>query len=154
MKPFERIAISQNGKLVTLEFEWIARERVDAPLIVFLHEGLGSAAMWDDWPTALCEATGCRGLVYSRYGYGGSTRRPENEPWPVDYLEREAQEALPALLSALGVDGICDRPILFGHSDGGVDSAAVCSSVSRGRRGDRCRCRTPVYRPDWHAANP
>jgi pimeloyl-ACP methyl ester carboxylesterase len=119
VKPLERIGISLQGREIELEFEWIAPERVDAPLIVFLHEGLGSAAMWDDWPAALCEVTGCRGLVYSRYGYGGSTRRPENEPWPVDYLEQEAQEALPALLSALELDASCERPILFGHSDGG-----------------------------------
>jgi pimeloyl-ACP methyl ester carboxylesterase len=119
VKAMKRIGITLQGMKVELEYEWIAREREHAPLIVFLHEGLGSAAAWGDWPTALCDATGCRGLVYSRYGYGGSTPRPASEPWPVDYLGHEAREALPALLSALGVDAVRDQLILFGHSDGG-----------------------------------
>lgn len=119
MKALKRIVILLQDREIELEYEWITPELADAPLIVFLHEGLGAAAMWGDWPTALCRATGCRGLVYSRYGYGGSTPRPGGEPWPVDYLGYEAREALPALLRALGVDALRDQPILFGHSDGG-----------------------------------
>ena len=45
------------------------------PLIVFLHEGLGSLSMWRDYPAQLCDAVGWRGLVYSRPGYGRSTPR-------------------------------------------------------------------------------
>jgi pimeloyl-ACP methyl ester carboxylesterase len=101
-----------------LEYEWIAPERRGAPLIVFLHEGLGSVAMWGGWPRALCDAAGCRGLVFSRYGYGGSQARPAGSAWPRDYLEREARVHLPALFAALGIDPARDRPILFGHSDG------------------------------------
>ncbi|MET1081956.1 MAG: alpha/beta hydrolase [Burkholderiales bacterium] len=115
----ERTAILLQGREIELEYEWITSDLADAPLIVFLHEGLGSAAVWGDWPAVLCRATGCRGLIYSRYGYGSSTPRPEGEPWPADYLGAEAREALPALLGALGVDALRDKPILFGHSDGG-----------------------------------
>ncbi len=106
------------GRDLRLECQWIAPER-DAPLIVFLHEGLGSVSMWKDWPRRVCDAAGCRGLVYSRYGYGQSTARPLREAWPVDFMHREAQEALPALFAALGVDARRDKPVLFGHSDGG-----------------------------------
>jgi pimeloyl-ACP methyl ester carboxylesterase len=119
MTMLQRVAVPFQGKEVELEYAWLAGERKEAPLIVFLHEGLGSAAVWGDWAATLCDSTGCRGLVYSRYGYGSSTRRPSGEPWPVEYLAREATEALPALLEKLGVDAARDNLILFGHSDGG-----------------------------------
>lgn len=102
-----------------LECVWIAPERAGAPLLVFLHEGLGSVAMWKDWPRQVCQAAGCRGLVVSRYGYGQSTPRPAQEKWSVDFMHREARDMLPALFAALGVDARRDKPILFGHSDGG-----------------------------------
>ncbi len=107
------------GREMRLECQWIAPERRDAPLLVFLHEGLGSVAMWKDWPQRVCDAAGCRGLVYSRYGYGQSTARPAGEKWPVSFMHDQAREVLPALFVTLGVDATRDRPVLFGHSDGG-----------------------------------
>ena len=82
------------------------------PCLVFLHEGLGSVAMWRDFPVRLCAATGCRGLVYSRWGYGKSD--PLDGPRAVDFMHDEARRALPDLLDQLGID----NPVLFGHSDG------------------------------------
>ena len=38
------------GRPVEIETEWLQPERVDCPLIVFLHEGLGSLAQWRDFP--------------------------------------------------------------------------------------------------------
>ncbi|CAB3846061.1 alpha/beta hydrolase [Achromobacter mucicolens] len=111
--------VHARGRDLRLECRWIAPERTDAPLIVFLHEGLGSVSMWKDWPVQVCEAAGCRGLVYSRYGYGRSTARPQDDAWPVDFMHREAHDVLPALLEVLGVNARRDKPVLFGHSDGG-----------------------------------
>jgi pimeloyl-ACP methyl ester carboxylesterase len=82
------------------------------PTLVFLHEGLGSVAMWRGFPARVAEVTGCAAIVYSRYGYGGSDLL--EAPFGVDYMHREAQASLPALLAKLGVE----RPILVGHSDG------------------------------------
>ena len=82
------------------------------PTLVFLHEGLGTIGIWGDFPDALCQATGCPGLIYERPGYGASDPRPL--PWPDDVLEQEAEIVLPALLDALGIE----RPVLVGHSDG------------------------------------
>lgn len=104
---------------VRIEHQWIGRERAAAPLMVFLHEGLGSVAMWRDFPQRLCDALGCQGLVYSRPGYGRSTPRPPHETWGVDFMHRQAREVLPALLQALGVDSAQAPPWLLGHSDGG-----------------------------------
>lgn len=111
------VEIESMGRKIDIEYQWITPERTDRPLIVFLHEGLGSISMWRDWPAQVCAATGCRGLMYSRYGYGHSTPRPRDEGRTVDYLHVQAHDALPALLSALGLED--ERPILFGHSDGG-----------------------------------
>jgi pimeloyl-ACP methyl ester carboxylesterase len=85
---------------------------------VFLHEGLGSLAMWKDFPQRLCDAAQCRGLVYSRPGYGRSTPRSAEEAWGMDFMHRQAHEVLPALLGVLDIDTAAHPPWLFGHSDG------------------------------------
>lgn len=99
----------------------------DAAPLVFLHEGLGSVAMWRAWPDQLCLATGRAGMVISRQGYGRSDPVPDVRGEPhesdglrsgrlgADYMHREAWEVLPALLGQLGIL----RPVLVGHSDGG-----------------------------------
>ena len=93
----------------------IATER---PLVVFLHEGLGSVALWRDFPQKLCDALGLRGLVFSRAGYGQSTPREPHQHWPADFMHRQAIDFLPAYLASLGIDTTANPPILFGHSDG------------------------------------
>ena len=123
--------IDWRGRAVRIEHEWIARERAQAPLVVFLHEGLGSLAMWKDFPRHLCDAAGCRGLVYSRPGYGRSTPRAAEEAWGLDFMHRQAHEVLPALLQALGVAN--ERIWLFGHSDGG--SIALLYAAHCGAQG-------------------
>ena len=112
----EFIEVDVAGRRWRIEHQWIGRERVDEPLIVFLHEGLGSLSMWKDFPQQLCDEVGCRGLVYSRPGYGRSTPRAPDEHWGVDFMHQQAHEVLPALLEALGIAQ--DPPWLFGHSDG------------------------------------
>lgn len=42
------------------------------PTIVFLHEGLGSVALWKDVPARVVELTGLSAVVYSRRGHGRS----------------------------------------------------------------------------------
>jgi len=81
--------------------------------IVMLHEGLGSVAMWKDFPERVAEATGCGVLVYSRYGHGKSQRLAEKRS--VDFMHYEAKVILPELFHQFEVQ----RPILLGHSDGG-----------------------------------
>ena len=96
-----------------LEYAWHGGARSDAPPIVMLHEGLGSLALWRDFPQRLADATRRRVLVYSRLGYGKSD--PLTGPRGVDFMHTEALEILPQLLDSLGVY----KPVLFGHSDGG-----------------------------------
>jgi pimeloyl-ACP methyl ester carboxylesterase len=116
--PIEWVSVAWAGRTVSIEHQWLNRHSTD-PLIVFLHEGLGSVSMWRDFPAQVCTATGARGLVYSRPGYGQSTPREADEAWDVGFMHRQAHEVLPALLKALGIDAQRDKPWLLGHSDGG-----------------------------------
>jgi pimeloyl-ACP methyl ester carboxylesterase len=96
-----------------IEYERIEVAPPSRPTLVFLHEGLGSLAMWRDFPGRAAHATGCNAVVYSRYGYGNS--EPLHEDRGIRYMHDEALVALPELLDKLTIA----RPILVGHSDGG-----------------------------------
>jgi pimeloyl-ACP methyl ester carboxylesterase len=111
---FENLNVG--GRDLRIEYLWVGVTDPSAPLVVFLHEGLGSVAMWRDFPARLCDAIGARGLVYSRPGYGQSTPRTANEKWGADFMHIQARDVLPALLAAIAPDA---RPWLLGHSDGG-----------------------------------
>jgi pimeloyl-ACP methyl ester carboxylesterase len=82
------------------------------PVLVFLHEALGSVAQWKSFPRELCKATGCDGVVYDRKGHGQSSA--VRAPRELDFYREEAAVYLDGLLHALDIQ----RPILFGHSDG------------------------------------
>src|SRR5271154_6010416 len=83
-----------------LEYRMIGAPPDAAPTIVMLHEGLGSAGLWGDFPDRLQAATGVGVLVYSRAGYGAST--PVKLPRPLDYMQIEALDVLPKLLDKIG----------------------------------------------------
>ncbi len=83
------------------------------PALVFLHEGLGSVALWRDFPERLARATGRRALVYSRAGHGNSP--VPDTPRTPRFMHDEALEVLPELLATHGIE----KPVLVGHSDGG-----------------------------------
>jgi pimeloyl-ACP methyl ester carboxylesterase len=95
---------------VSLETEEIAGGE---PALVFLHEGLGSIALWRDFPARLAAATGRRALLYSRAGHGFSD--VPDAPRTPRFMHDEALDVLPALLSRHGISA----PVLVGHSDGG-----------------------------------
>ena len=80
--------------------------------LVLLHEGLGCVAMWKGFPRQLARMTGCRVLVYSRPGYGGSD--PCSLPRPLSFMHDEALRVLPNILSLAGIQ----TAVLVGHSDG------------------------------------
>lgn len=95
------------------------------PPLVFLHEGLGSAELWRDFPDHLAARLGARALLYSRFGYGYSDgltgkRTPQ-------FMDEEALSVLPALLQATGIEA----PLLVGHSDGA--SIALIHAARGGR---------------------
>lgn len=96
----------------SLNYEWLDGP-AGAPVLVFLHEGLGSIRQWRDFPARLAQASGARGLVYDRYGYGQSDvlQEPRRD---VRFMHDEGLSALPDLLGKLSIE----NPVLVGHSDG------------------------------------
>jgi pimeloyl-ACP methyl ester carboxylesterase len=120
-------ALAPSGTLrigaADIEYRMIGPAPADAPTIVMLHEGLGSAGLWGDFPDRLAAATGIGVLVYSRAGYGAST--PVKLPRPLDYMHIEALEVLPKLLERIGFR----RGLLVGHSDGASIAAIYAGGV-------------------------
>lgn len=83
-----------------------------SPVIVFLHEGLGSVDQWKDFPEKLVKATGFPAVIYDRQGYGKSS--PLTEKRSLDYIHKEEQ-LLQRFLDALKLKSY----FLIGHSEGG-----------------------------------
>ena len=105
-----------SGDFVTAGGHRLEVKHVDGnaalPTLIFLHEGLGSVALWRDFPDKLAAATGAPALVYSRYGYGKSDKLQGDRT--VAYMHIEALKVLPELRRKLHLD----RVVLVGHSDG------------------------------------
>jgi pimeloyl-ACP methyl ester carboxylesterase len=97
-------------------------------VLVFLHEGLGSAGLWKDVPAQLACMTGCGTVVYSRYGNGFS--EVLSAAREVTYMHDEARDVLPQILDALDVRDA----VLVGHSDG-----ASIALIYAGEIGSRLR---------------
>lgn len=97
----------------SISYEWIETGQRAEPTLVFLHEGLGSIRQWRDFPARVAAATGCRALVYDRYGYGQSDVLEEPRR-TVRFMHDEALLSLPEFLRELSVE----NPLLVGHSDG------------------------------------
>jgi pimeloyl-ACP methyl ester carboxylesterase len=106
-----------------LEYRMVGPRPNAAPTIVMLHEGLGCADLWGDFPDRLAAATGAGVFVYSRAGYGHSS--PVALPRPLTFMQEEARQVLPRVLDAIGFR----RGILFGHSDGASIAAIYAGSV-------------------------
>lgn len=118
------------GRLVStplgrLECLWIGPPPGAAPTLVFLHDGLGSAALWRGFPAAVCTALACGGLVYSRLAHGGSDAGLR--PRPSSFMHDEARGALPWLLEHFQIG----PHALVGHSDGGSIALLNASLAAR-----------------------
>ena len=118
LSPFGSLRIGASD----LEYRMIGPAPDSAPTIVMLHEGLGSAGLWGDFPEKLQAATGAVVFAYSRAGYGASS--PVQLPRPLDYMHIEATDVLPEVLDAIGFR----RGLLLGHSDGASIAAIYAGS--------------------------
>lgn len=109
----------------SIEYAAILGDGMSRPSLVFLHEGLGSVALWREFPAKVARRLGTPALVYSRFGYGQSDGL-ESRRTP-RFMHEEALDVLPRLLDQLGIE----RPLLVGHSDGA--SIALIHAAMSGR---------------------
>jgi pimeloyl-ACP methyl ester carboxylesterase len=96
------------------------------PLLIFLHEGLGSIAQWKDFPTLLCHKTNCPALLFDRYGHGKSEKLKTKRD--MNFMHEQAQIFLPELFQNLHLQD--HQKILIGHSDGGSIAIIYAGSFS------------------------
>jgi pimeloyl-ACP methyl ester carboxylesterase len=97
---------------VSLEYEFWGSESGHPPMLL-LHDALGSAKGWGEWPARLAASVGCRVYAWSRQGFGDS--EPLNGALAPDYVQAEGLDTLPLVREALG---LLDEVILVGHHDG------------------------------------
>jgi pimeloyl-ACP methyl ester carboxylesterase len=112
-----------------LEYRMAGPTPDQAPTIVLLHEGLGSAAQWNNFQEPLAQATQAGVFAYSRAGYGASSTVAV--PRPLTYMHDEALQVLPQVLDAIGFR----RGLLIGHSDG----ASIAAVYAGGAQDHRVR---------------
>ncbi len=84
----------------------------EKPIVIFLHEGLGSVKQWKDFPEKFLEKCHLPVLLYDRMGYGKSS--PRKEKRGLDYIHRE-EELLSLFIRKLSLK----KYYLLGHSEGG-----------------------------------
>jgi len=112
---FKSATVKINEKDIYYKFINTEFRSKNRPVLVFLHEGLGSTAQWRNFPELLSNITKCPALVYDRYGYGKSEAIEGIRTSA--YMPDEAFVVLPQLLEKLK---ILEKVILIGHSDGGT----------------------------------
>lgn len=111
------------GNNIKLGVKKINKNQPHKPLLLFLHEGLGSIEQWKDFPEQLCNLTNLDGIIFDRYGYGTSS--PLQEKRPTNYLNLEGEKNLPLLINQLNLN---QPVILIGHSDGGSIALVYAST--------------------------
>ncbi len=114
-----------NGHQIHFEIINPHLEDIEKPVIVFLHEGLGSIGQWKDFPQMVCDSLNLKGIVYDRYGYGLSDTLKEKRN--KNFLQEEGLLYLPGLIENLR---ITNKIILIGHSDGASIALIYASKFS------------------------
>ena len=90
--------------------------------LVLLHEGLGSVALWKNFPEVLSKFLQRDILVYSRIGMGNSASLEDKRQ--INFMHDEALIYLKKI-----IENYCDKePVLFGHSDGASISIIYAGS--------------------------
>jgi pimeloyl-ACP methyl ester carboxylesterase len=96
--------------------QWINPSLLNSskPVLIFLHEALGSIVQWKSFPSELCNSLNLPGIVIERSGHGKSSYLTE-ERTPY-YLHDYATETLDILREIVNPN---QKYLLIGHSDGG-----------------------------------
>lgn len=92
---------------------WTPENLISMVPIILIHDSLGSADLWKDFPLKLAQATARCVIAYDRLGFGKSDACIEKPS--VDFIKNEAEVFFPALKRQLAIE----KYILLGHSVGG-----------------------------------
>lgn len=111
---------------VRLFARWWRAPQPGKPVLVFMHDGLGSTASLRALPERLADACGLSAFGYDRWGYGRSDALPG---LPAGLMEDEAGR-LPRVLAAAGIDDY----FVVGHSNGGTIALIHAASNPSGLR--------------------
>ena len=112
-----------------LHCRWIKHSKtIQFPVIIFLHEGLGSIPQWKDFPETVGRGTRLDVFLYERTGYGKSS--PLKEERGLDYLHLEAQQLARVIIQLKITDYF-----LLGHSEGGSIALIHAAGNPPGLRG-------------------
>lgn len=110
----KRIQLSKyalNVQFIGTEFS----DESTKPVVIFLHEALGSIIQWKLFPVQLCQKTQLPGIIIERSGHGKSD--PMQYPRTKNYLHEYTYELRDVLRELLPLK---KEIILVGHSDGGT----------------------------------
>ncbi len=107
-----------------INIQWINTNLLSRskPVLVFLHEALGSIVQWKSFPSELCNSLDLPGIVIERSGHGKSG--PLSGIRDIRYLHQYADETQEVLKEVLNPD---QKIILIGHSDGGSIALILAS---------------------------
>ena len=107
-----------------LEYRMIGPAPAEAPTIVMLHEGLGSAALWGDFPRQACRPRPVSACSPIRAPAMAPRARSRCRGRSITCMSRRSR-SLPKLLDAIGFR----RGLLLGHSDGASIAAIYAGGV-------------------------
>lgn len=124
---FRQLSIISDGKVLRGHF--IGAPATTGPILIFLHDALGSTRVWRDFPHRLSQRTGLPALIYDRLGAGDSD--PLEPPFETLYMRQEALRTLPDVIRAAGIE----EAILIGHSDGGTIALTYAGTAPQKVRG-------------------
>lgn len=104
--------------------QWINTSALSGskPVLVFLHEALGSIIQWKSFPSDLCKSLNLPGIVIERSGHGKSSYLTEDRDR--FYLHHYSTETMDVLKEVLNPD---QKYIIIGHSDGGSIGLIIAS---------------------------
>jgi len=107
----KRIRLSTHS----VNIQFIGSVHTQGPVLIFLHEALGSIIQWKQFPMDLCMYTELPGIVIERRGHGKSD--PLSGKRTASYLHDYVYELQEILQEVLPLN---TPIILVGHSDGGT----------------------------------
>ncbi|TSJ47897.1 alpha/beta fold hydrolase [Fluviicola chungangensis] len=107
-----------------INIQWINTNLLSGPkpVLVFLHEALGSIVQWKSFPSEICTSFNVAGIVIERSGHGKSSGLTGERD--IHYLHQYADETTEVLREILNPD---QKYIIIGHSDGGSIGLIIAS---------------------------